>query len=187
VKFCERHQVDEAAPDPLEAIVDAFLANNAKVQGRYLRFFAIQPTMADAVAKSALAELPGGGRFSHQRLIPHSTLVEAKERLLKLNFTSVRTFDELHTLVAKTIGPISFIGPLTIYDTAHRIGAHLHLYSEFVYLHAGVCSGAKALGLDYKAAKLLMSALPKAFQRLRPEQAEDCLCIYKDNLKALKR
>jgi hypothetical protein len=114
-------------------------------------------------------------------------LVEAKEALLKLDFAEVRTFDELHTLAARTVGPISFIGPLTLYDTAHRIGAFLGLRPEFVYLHAGVCSGAKALGLDYKANKLPMSALPKAFQKLRPEQAEDCLCIYKDDLKALKK
>jgi hypothetical protein len=31
----------------------------------------------------------------------------------------------------------------------------------------------------YRAATLPMSALPKAFYKLLPEQVEDCLCIYK--------
>ncbi len=183
---CERYAVHSSSADPLEAIVDAYLSNNAGAEERYLRFYIIQPTLANAVAKSAMAELPGGGRFSHQQLIPHSVLLEAANVLSKVNFQATRTFDELHSLVQRKIGIISGIGKLTIYDTAHRIGAHLGLHPEFVYLHAGVCSGAKALGLDYKADKLPMSALPKAFQRLRPEQAEDCLCIYKDDLKALK-
>ena len=139
------------------------------------------------MTKAALAELPGGGRFSHQWLIPNSALFEAKETLLGLSFSEIRSFDELHKLVVRTIGPISCIGPLTIYDTSHRIGAHLGLAPEFVYMHAGVCSGVKALGLNYRTDKLPMSVFPGAFHRLRPEQVEDCLCIYKDDLKALNR
>ena len=131
------------------------------------------------------AELPSGHRFAHQRRIPRSALRQAKEALLKLDFSAVHTFDELYNLVAKTIGPIRSIGALTIYDTAHRIGAYLGLHPEFVYLHAGVCCGAEALDLDCKTNKLPMSALPKPFHRLRPDQAEDCLCIYKQELKAL--
>src|SRR5437899_13005582 len=132
-----------------------------------------------------MAELPSGRRFAHQRRIPRSALAEAKESLLKVDFSTVESFDELHKLVAKTIDPIRFIGPLTIYDTAHRIGAYLGLHPEFVYMHAGVFDGAKALNLDCKADKLPMSALPKAFHRLRPDRAEDCLCMYKKQLKAL--
>jgi hypothetical protein len=32
-----------------------------------------------------------------------------------------------------------------------------------------------------------MSAFPPAFQRLRPEQVEDCLCIYNRQLHAWHR
>ena len=39
-------------------------------------------------------------------------------------------------------------------------------------------------GLDWRKAKLSMSDLPYAFQQLLPEQVEDCLCIYKAELKA---
>jgi hypothetical protein len=186
MSLCQPSRVEPQAKDPLEAIVQAYLDHNAETEDRYLQYYRFQKTLTAAVTKSALAELPGGGRFSHQRKIPPSVLSEAKDALLKADFTTIRSFDELHGLVRRTIGRISGIGPLTVYDTTHRIGAFLKLRPEFVYLHAGVCSGAKALGLDYRADKLPMSALPKAFQRLLPEQAEDCLCIYKDELKRLR-
>ena len=185
MNHCKEHRLTGGSSDPLEAIVNSYLANNAQNEERYLRYYAVQPTLAEAVTKSTMAELLGGRRFSHQRRIPHSALTEAKEALLKVDFSAVPTFDELHTLVAETIGPIRSIGPLTIYDTAHRIGAHLQKHPEFVYLHADVREGAKALGLDYREAKLPMSAFPEAFQKLRPEQVEDCLCMYKKQLKAL--
>jgi hypothetical protein len=58
----------------------------------------------------------------------------------------------------------------------------MKLSPEQVYLHAGVRTGAKALGLGDWRSKLPMSVFPPAFQRLRPEQVEDCLCIYKSQL-----
>lgn len=186
MSLCQAKAVEAQTKEPLEAIVQTYLDHNAEAEERYLHYYRIQKTLAAAVAKSAMAELPGGGRFSHQWKIPPTVLSEARDALLKADFTTVRSFDDLHILVRRTIGRISGIGPLTVYDTAHRIGAFLKLRPEFVYLHAGVCSGAKALGLDYRADKLPMSALPKAFQRLLPEQAEDCLCIYKNALKKLR-
>jgi hypothetical protein len=161
MSLCQPSRVEPQAKDPLEAIVQAYLDHNAETEDRYLQYYRFQKTLTAAVS-------------------------EAKDALLKADFTTIRSFDELHGLVRRTIGRISGIGPLTVYDTTHRIGAFLKLRPEFVYLHAGVCSGAKALGLDYRADKLPMSALPKAFQRLLPEQAEDCLCIYKDELKRLR-
>ena len=183
---CSPAQLKPSNVDPLAAIVQSYLDCNARTEDRYLEYYRIQRNFADAITKSAMAELPGGGRFSHQRLIPKSVLCAAKDALLNVDVTQARNFDELHRLVRNTIGPIKGVGALMVYDTAHRIGAYLKLRPQFVYLHAGVKSGAKALGLDYRTDKLPMSALPKAFHRLLPEQAEDCLCIYKDALKKIK-
>jgi hypothetical protein len=185
MKLCSRETVKSSAADGLEQIVQTYLDHNAVNEDRYLQYYRIQESLANAVAKAAMAELPGGGRFSHQWKIPASILTEAKNALLIVDLNIARSFEELHRIVASTIGPISGIGELTIYDTAHRIGAFLGLRPEHVYLHAGVRSGAKALGLDYQAGKLPMSMLPKAFHKLLPEQVEDCLCIYKDDLRAL--
>ena len=129
-----------------------------------------------------MAELPNGKRFSHQRRIPGPVLARARDVLLQLDYRGLKTFSELYELVAQTLRPIPGIGLLTIYDTAHRLGAYLKFSPEHVYLHAGVRVGAKALALPEWKDKLPMSAFPKAFQRLRPEQVEDCLCIYKSDL-----
>lgn len=187
MRLCDRVTVKKSNSDPFDAIVQTYLGRNAESEDRYIRFFRIQNTLADAVTKAAMAELPGGGRFSHQWKIPTSALTAARDALLKIDLSQAQSFHELHAIIAKTIGPIGGIGELTIYDTAHRIGAFLGLRPESVYLHAGVRSGAKAIGLDYRAATLPISVFPKPFQKLLPEQVEDCLCIYKEDLKAIKR
>jgi hypothetical protein len=179
---CRPHQVSRKQADPLEEIVQTYMHHNAPGEERYLKFYRIQRTLADAVEKAAMAELPNGKRFSHQRRIPRAVLTKAKEALLKVDVKSCRNFDELSDLVRATIGPIRGIGELTIYDTAHRLGAHLRLSPEFVYIHAGVRVGLKALGLSHRSRKLSMHDLPPAFHRLTPEQVEDCLCSYKHEL-----
>jgi hypothetical protein len=57
------------------------------------------------------------------------------------------------------------------------------LEPDRIYLHAGTREGARALGLGGTA--LSKSELPKAFHRLSPGEIEDCLCIYKDDLRRL--
>lgn len=184
---CQPAKSDDRATPTLEGIVAAYLRDNADGEARYLRFYQIQKTLPDAITKAALAELPNGGRFSHQWRIPGPVLAQARDALLKLDYSTVRTFAELYEKVAVTLRPIRGIGLLTIYDTAHRLGAYLKLTPEQVYLHAGVRTGAKALGLGDWRAKLPMSVFPPAIQRLRPEQVEDCLCIYKSQLQAWRQ
>jgi len=75
------------------------------------------------------------------------------------------------------------VGELTIYDTANRIGAHLGLKPEHIYLHAGTKKGAeKLLGHRIKAKHINAHDLPPAFQNKALSNAalEDILCIYKD-------
>jgi hypothetical protein len=184
---CQPAETKTLATTTLDGIVSIFLRDRAKDQNRYLRFYQIQKSLPDAVTKAALAELPDGGRFSHQSRIPGLVLAQARAALIRVDYRNVRTFSELYEKVAVALRPIRGIGLLAIYDTAHRLGAYLKLSPEHVYLHAGVRAGAKALGLEDWRDKLPMSAFPPAFQRLRPEQAEDCLCIYKSQLQAWRR
>jgi hypothetical protein len=79
------------------------------------------------------------------------------------------------------------VADLTIYDITHRIGAHLGLAPERVYLHRGTRVGARALGLGRGRATLELRELPPEFHRLTAAEAEDCLCIYKDRLGAMRR
>ena len=187
MRNCQSHSVSHGSGDGLDRIVQTYLDNNAAGEERYLRFYAIQRSLPDAISKAAMAELPNGKRFSHQRRIPGRVLAQARDALLQIDYRGLKTFSELYELVAKALRPIPGIGLLTIYDTAHRFGAYLKLSPEHVYLHAGVRVGAKALALPDWKDKLPISAFPRAFQRLRPEQVEDCLCIYKSDLEAWAR
>ena len=88
------------------------------------------------------------------------------------------TFDELYRLVTEKIGGIQSMGVLTNYDVATRIGAHLDLAPDRVYLHAGTARGASAVLRINGREAISRFELPAAFRRLRSYEAEDCLCIF---------
>lgn len=134
-----------------------------------------------------MARLPNGKRFSHQRRIPAASLHAFTNRLLasQAHVRRCQNFSALVQLLRDQGRGIPRIGALTLYDTAHRLGAYLGLSPDRVYLHAGVRRGAAALGLDHRASTLPKAAFPREFQHLSPEQIEDCLCIYKAALEKL--
>ena len=90
-------------------------------------------------------------------------------------------FAALHGLVEGEIGSIKAIWALTAYDIAHRIGAHFGKAPRLVYLHAGTRTGARVFNISGDSFDPRI--LPKAFSRLAPSEIEDCLCIYKDELR----
>jgi hypothetical protein len=73
------------------------------------------------------------------------------------------------------------IGALMIYDIAHRIGAYFGKAPSLVYLHQGTKEGAAILGFNCET--LDPAVLPAPFSKLTPAEIEDCLCIYKDELR----
>ena len=86
--------------------------------------------------------------------------------------------------VDNTIRNIRGIGTLTIYDISLRIGAKLGLYPKAVYLHGGVISGAKALGLNYRQESIPIKDIPEPISsNLEPYEIEDFLCICKGALR----
>jgi len=169
-------------PQSHAEVVRAYVRDHRIGAQRERRYYALQPNLADTVRAAALSKLPGGRRHPHQRRIPGRVLQQAATALANASL-AVATFDELNEAVRKTIGPLRGIGELAVYDMAYRIGAHLGLEPDRVYLHAGTREGARALGLD--GAALSKSELPKAFHPLSFGEIEDCLCIYKDDLRRL--
>jgi hypothetical protein len=169
----------------LEPVVrDYIKRHRSRAQGE-LAYFAGQPTDEDAVSRAGLAEVEGK-KHPHQWRIQIAALEESRRRLLD-NLSLLReapSFDELHDLVGRIIGPIDRIGELAIYDAALRIGARFELEPSKVYLHRGTRKGAKALGLDWRREAIEMHELPRPLQRLTAREAEDVLCIYKDGLAA---
>lgn len=171
----------------LEEVVQDYLATVAADADDYLSYYRSAASLREAIACASMAELEDGKRFSHQRRIPRRVLKKIGPKLKPNELRRCRDFEALHQYIASAIGPIHGIGSLAIYDTAHRLGAYLKKPPRYVYVHAGVREGLKALGLPHRVSKVKMSDLPRPFHRLRPDQVEDCLCIYKRELRTIAR
>jgi hypothetical protein len=98
---------------------------------------------------------------------------------------AARSFPALLEIVEGAAARTKGVGALTCYDVAHRIGGYKGISPDAVYLHAGTLDGARALGLANGVRKIAVSALPSPLNRLPPAQAEDLLCIYKDDLRRI--
>jgi hypothetical protein len=167
--------------DTLEEIVADYIQCHRRNAEKEQRWFAIQPTLEDAISFAALARSPSGKRLSHQCRIPESALTESRQRLLSLeaSLSQASSFENLLEIVSLAIKPIPGIGDLTVYDTALRIGAKLGLEPSVVFLHAGTREGARILCLDVSCGYVELSKLPPDFQKLKPREVEDILCMYK--------
>lgn len=151
------------------------------------RWFRIQRKIHHAVRLAGLASGPHGKRLRHQFRIPRPTLERASRALLRKlrRLGRSKSFDDLFQEVHATIAPIQGIGPLTVYDTAVRIGTRLGLSPKRVYLHAGTRHG--ALGFERNRAFVSLHELPPPLNRLAAEEVEDILCIYAADLARLSR
>jgi hypothetical protein len=173
----------------LAEVMADYRANGARSAQDELRFYAGLPTLRQAVRAAGRAWMDAEKqRHPHQYRLPPSVLDECA-LVLELELPAIRrarSFEELHETVKVAIGRLRGVGPLMVYDTALRIGAKLRLRPRRVFLHAGVREGARNLGLDVRAESLTMAELPKEFRRLRPLEAEDVLCIYKDEFRRIR-
>ncbi len=147
-----------------------------------LAFYQQLPTIDVSIEYAALAKLPNGKRHPHQRRLKRHVLEDVRQHLLanKHQFEQSRSFEDVIQLVRNCVVP--GFGELAIYDTALRIAVRLSQLPTAVYLHAGTRKGAAALGLKADVATLPMDALPRLLQQLEPDDAENFLCIYKDQL-----
>ena len=138
-------------------------------------------------------------RHGHQYCIPQIAVDDAVKTLMGSMFVRAdmiattfidgnkvsevfEDFEELYDFISLEISGIPDIGPLTVYDTAKRIG---HLFSSpiypksYVYLAAGAKNGAEEIlkkkGLRFREPTKLFEpsfgSLPSIF-------IEDMLCIY---------
>jgi hypothetical protein len=123
-----------------------------------------------------------GRIHGHQHLVGKEKVEQARKVLQRHadEIMACKSFDDLLTLVEDRTSSIDRFGILAVYDTSLRLGAHLHLWPEVVYLHAGTKKGCKALGVETKGGTVEMERLPKPVRELEPYQAEDFMCIFKD-------
>lgn len=174
------------------AIVADYIANRQQDAVAERRYYATLPTLRDAVREAALCRYWSNEdkrykRHPHQFRIAKKALKTAARKLrAKVDFISKSSsFENLHSLIRDHIGIIKGIGPLTVYDVAHRIGAYLNLSPKLIYLHAGTLTGAKAFKLRGECISPAM--LPAPFRRLSAAEIEDCLCVYKDRFQRITK
>lgn len=121
---------------------------------------------------------------THQYRLGKPLLVEWYDFLREwtAKIKKMDSFEELQSFI--TSKSIRGVGPLTEYDTAFRIAAHMGILPGKIYLHSGVRVGAINLkgslprGTDF----LIKEDLPKEFNELKPYEIEDLLCICKKRL-----
>ncbi len=169
----------------LKAIVEDYIrVYRPRAKAEYLTF-AQESSLSSATMRAALCMLPSGKRHPHQYRIPYKSLENAASLLLmnQDEIKNSKTFEKLHDLINSIIRDSWKVGELAVYDISTRIGAYLHLSPKIVYLHRGTREGAHALGFSGQASTLSLHQLPSAFYMLKPYEIEDCLCIYKNELK----
>ncbi len=166
----------------LSRLVDHYVRTFGEAHDADRARYQDMPDLETAIRSAALARTADDKRESHQRRIPVEALSEFEKSLqgLRTKLKSAKDFETLFDLIESQ--RIDGVGPLTIYDTAVRIGAHLGLCPERVHLHAGVTVGARALNLDTTSGPLSMDDVPAPLRRLSADDVENFLCIYKDAL-----
>jgi hypothetical protein len=163
-------------------IVNEYIRAYRDEARKELADFERESSRAAAIRRAALCETRDGKRHPHQRRIRRVLLerIEARLQAISRKLSEAIDFATLHQLIESEVGGVKGIGPLTVYDISHRIGAHFGKEPERVYLHAGSRSGAQAFNI--KGDSVDPALLPSAFSRLKPFEIEDCLCIFKREL-----
>ena len=142
-------------------------------------------TLTEAIRRACLSMIPGRTRLirhGHQCRLPGALLSEATTAVLSMegDIAAAEDFDTLHSIVRLACSSVQGAGPLYCYDVAHRIGLHVGLAPDVIYLHTGTREGAKALGINVsRRDHITLSDLPKPLQVLSAAEAEDVLCVYK--------
>lgn len=174
-------------PTTYAEVVAQYIACDQHRGDGELAWFSGLPDYETLLEKAVMSRTSQDQRHPHQRRIPEAALRKAHRALSRSDLQSCGSFADLHNAIDAATESIPKIGPLAVFDFACRIGAWRKppLQPELVYLHSGTRVGAAALGLARGRQTLHVHELPKAFHRLSARHAEDCLCIYKDELKRI--
>jgi len=167
------------------AIVQSYCERDKSKSAAELQFYQ-SLSFTQAVSAAALALKPNWRRHGHQRWAPQASLHLAESRLHRAanRLHDSRTFHDLFCAIEQFTSNIPGLGELYFYDTALRVGINLGLEPRYVYLHRGTREGAKALGLkNFRSPWIEVSDLPRTFQKLRPRELEDLLCVYREQLR----
>jgi hypothetical protein len=191
--LCGDRTADHANLKSFDDVVDDYIDWHREREKDMLQAYARIPSIYEVIRLAGLAKLPNGQVHPHHvRQYKHGESPAVRQAYEKLDaafgdLQSCATFEQLIKTVETAVGNIRGVGEMLIYDASLAIGAKLGLEPDRVYLHRGTRDGASALGLQTDQESLSVDELPPAFNRLRPYEIEDCLCIYKVVLERLHR
>jgi len=144
-----------------------------------------QNSLEDAIRVAVMSKKKNGDTEPHQRRIYKHVYPNFLKNLLnvKERIKNAKNFNELFTIIFNH--KPSGAGELFCYDVALRIGYKLNKLPEKIYIHAGTKEGLKYL-LTRKIYEKTIDKrkLPEPFCscELTPDQLEDFLCIYKNEI-----
>jgi hypothetical protein len=149
-----------------------------------LAWLEARASLAQVIELAAMARTRDGKCHPYHRRLKASAMGQGRDLLLSCQDTigKCETFDDPLDLVETLVLPIPGLGELYAYDIAFRIGTYVRTLPDKVYLHARTRHGAKVLGLDPKRRAIKIDEFPPGLRSLKPHEAEDFLCIYKDQL-----
>jgi hypothetical protein len=167
--------------DPLTGLVDDY-RNRFRLSDQ-LAFYRGLDSLEMVIDYAAMAKRADGKKHPHQQRLKPQNLLLLRNNLLEnqAQLEASQSFADIIHLVRSCA--VAGVGELAIYDTALRLGAYLDKFPDYVYLHAGTRKGAGVLGLKADREYLVIDELPPAMRVLKPYEAEDFLCIYKEQLK----
>ena len=153
------------------------------------RWFASAKNIKEAIARAVSSELNEDGNYmsSHQRRIGRAKLAKAAIYFGRMaeEYASATNFEQVYAITKSVSTPKELrIGELARYDFSTRVSAFLNLKPESVYLHAGTRTGARNLGYlhENEIQKTELIQKHPELETLSPDDIENLLCIFKDNL-----
>ena len=172
---------NEANLNSLGRIVQHYIKKYRPDARRELESFRRAKSLREAIQHAGMAINFDSDKFPHQWRLSDSALQKATTELTKVihKIKVCRKFQDLIGLVQSTAGAVKGIGELYVYDTSLRIGAHLGVYPDEVYLHRGTRVGATALRLIVDRPSIPVNEFPRELRQLEPHEIEGVLCIYK--------
>lgn len=151
-----------------------------------LPYTAAAPTLKQAIHRACMSRGEDGKLWFHQGRVWQVNL-EAYEVNLLANWKRIRKmtdFDDLYKLCMQIAEVTHGIGIVTAYDVCDRLAAWLDLEPDYLYFHAGVTEGLRALGVEIPrgADKLSRDELPEFFRDKNLGIAESFLCGYRSEI-----
>jgi hypothetical protein len=183
---CIRHDIKKMSD---EAILNDYKKNFKEIIEDELNGFRDASLTLDDCIKNSFNYKDLGNliwkKHNHQYRVPKDVVNKVIKILLqdRAKMQNESDFTGLHNIIAGLISGIKYIGELTVYDIALRIGARLEKYPKEVYLHRGSLEGAVVL-LGKNAVKdriVEKSVFPDVFRDLESYEIEHILCIYRNN------